>query len=166
MFLGSLTHLVRACPASLQAHFLRAAVCAVMIFSEPSQAGLGEAASSVSHDQMGLNGSSLQVISKDKFSRYEFTTPGGVRIRQFVSLGGTVFAVAWLGPDMPDLSVLLASFHKDYLVAAEAPRMNQRALVVSNERLVLHINSLPRGFIGGAYLPAQLPTDVLPQVLR
>lgn len=166
MISGLVSPLNRAHPACWQTHLLRAAACFSMLLCGPSHAGLGETASSVSRDQLSLKGSTIQVTSQDKFSRYEFTTPSGVRIREFVSASGKVFAVAWLGPDMPDLSVLLAGFHKDYLEAAEKPRINQRALIVNNERLVLHINALPRGFMGGAHLPSELPADVLPQQLR
>jgi Protein of unknown function (DUF2844) len=107
-----------------------------------------------------------KLVWVSRYSLHEFTTADGVHVREFVSLSGTVFAVAWSGPDIPDLKVLLGSYHADYLAATETPQANRRAVVVNNERVVMRMNALPRGFIGGAHLPGQLPAGVSSQELR
>ncbi len=142
------------------------AACALMAVAGQAQAGLGDPVASVALDQATLNGQSYSTSSQPRFTQYEFITADGVRIREFASLSGTVFAVSWSGPDIPDLKVLLASYHADYLAATQTPQANRRILAVKNERVVLHMNALPRGVIGGAYLPGQLPAGVSPQELR
>lgn len=142
------------------------AACALALVAGPAQAGLGEPVASVARDQSALNGQAYSVTQQGRFSLHEFTTADGVHVREFVSLSGTVFAVAWSGPDIPDLKVLLGSYHADYLAATETPQANRRAVVVNNERVVMRMNALPRGFIGGAHLPGQLPAGVSSQELR
>lgn len=166
MFLRSMAHRAQVSFHSWRACVLRTAASIVLIFFSQAQAGLGEPASSVLDDQASFKSSSLNVTAQGKLDLYEFTTADGIRIREYVCVDGIVCAVAWQGHDNPDLSLLLADFYKDYQRAAEKPRLNRRALMVSNERWVLHINALPRGFIGRAYLPGALLNDVSAHELR
>ena len=46
----------------------------------------------------------------------ETTLPTGTRVREYVSESGTVFAVTWEGPFLPDLKALLGKYF-DTMVA-------------------------------------------------
>jgi hypothetical protein len=126
-------------------------------------AGLGETVASVQHDQSSLKASALAVTPARSFDLHEMTTPDGVLVREYVSRAGTVFAVTWSGRNRPDLSVVLGQHYQDYLRATEAPHRDHKVLSIETPQLVLHIRKLPRGFVGGAYLPALLPAGTTAQ---
>ena len=83
-----------------------------------------------------------------------------------VTRSGTVFAVAFSGPSIPDLRVLLAQHYAAYLAEAARPRVNHRAMSIESPGLVLSIVKLPRGFVGSAHVPTLVPAGVAPRELR
>ena len=83
--------------------------------------------------------------------------PTGVRLTEYVSQG-VVFAVAWSGAVMPDLSQLLAGAFptlRDWL-AAHPPALNQ-PIAMDTPQLVVRAGGHMRAFSGIAYLPALVP---------
>jgi hypothetical protein len=65
-------------------------------------ATLGESETSIAQDQ-GRMGASFSRSRNDRYALYALSTADGVQVRQFVSPAGSVFAIAWDGPVLPDL---------------------------------------------------------------
>ncbi|WP_427911846.1 DUF2844 domain-containing protein [Ramlibacter sp. MMS24-I3-19] len=85
----------------------------------------------------------------------------GTVLHEFVDSGGTVFAVAWSGPFLPDLRELLgASFPA---LQESAARGRTSALSISRPDLVLVSAGHMRGFEGRAWLPTRLPAGFDPR---
>jgi hypothetical protein len=86
------------------------------------------------------------------------TLEGGTTIREYVTLTGTVFAVTWAGPFMPDLKTLLGGYF-DAMVAesAKSPRAGRSQLTLRRPDLVIISGGHMRAFEGRAYLPAAFP---------
>ena len=85
----------------------------------------------------------------------------GTVLHEFVDAGGSVFAVAWSGPFLPDLRELLgASFTA---MQESAARGRTSALSISRPDLVLVSAGHMRGFEGRAWLPTRLPAGFDPR---
>ena len=85
----------------------------------------------------------------------------GTVVHEFVDAGGTVFAVAWSGPFLPDLRELLgASFPA---LQESAARGRTSALSINRPDLVLVSAGHMRGFEGRAWLPTRLPAGFDPR---
>ena len=92
-----------------------------------------------------------------RFTVFTHTTPEGVKVRQFVSAHGLVFAVAWDGPVLPDMERLLGRHFPQYQTALQQRKRNVR---VESPTLSLESGGMMRAFVGRAYLPDQLPVGV------
>ena len=86
------------------------------------------------------------------------TLAGGIHVREYVSTGDLVFAVAWDGPQLPDLKALLGNYF-DTMVAesAKAPLAGRGALTIKLPEVVINSGGHMRAFYGNAWIPAQLP---------
>jgi len=74
-------------------------------------------------------------------------------LREFATVGGIVFAVAWSGPAMPNLQQTLGSYFDVYVTAAKAPHAGHRHLQVQQDNFVMQSSGRMRAFTGRAYLP-------------
>lgn len=83
---------------------------------------------------------------------------GGTHVREYVSAGDAVFAVAWKGPVPPDLKALLGSYF-DTMVAesAKAPLAGRGSMAINLPEVVINSGGHMRAFYGNAWIPAQLP---------
>ncbi|MFZ4479806.1 MAG: DUF2844 domain-containing protein [Rhodoferax sp.] len=87
----------------------------------------------------------------------------GTTVREYVSSSGVVFAVAWRGPVLPDLSALLGSYFKSFKAETEQARaLGKRGSPVNlaNEKLVVRSTGRMRDFSGHAYAPELIPAGV------
>jgi hypothetical protein len=87
------------------------------------------------------------------------TTLGtGTQVREYVSEAGLVFAVAWEGPFLPDLKVLLGRYF-DAMVAESArlPRAGRSGIAISLPEVVINSGGHMRSFEGSAWLPKEFP---------
>lgn len=83
---------------------------------------------------------------------------GGIHVREYVSTGGIVFAVAWDGPQMPDLQALLGKYFDTMVTeSAKAPVAGRGALTINLPEVVINSGGHMRAFYGNAWIPAQLP---------
>lgn len=144
----------------------RALVLALGALAPVAWAGLGERVESVQRDQSALRGATAKVTARAHCDVHEVTTAQGATVREYVSPDGTVFATTWSGPSMPDLKVLLASHHAEYLAGAQARRGNHHVLALDSDRLVLRVMKLPRGLAGSAHVPALVPPGMDVQDIR
>jgi hypothetical protein len=156
------------------------ALGAVIVFQAPqvAMATLGGSAQSVAADQQAFGGqartlsqpqsSAAQqapdeqsaVPSNPAYIVEQITTPTGVTVNEYLSPGGTVFAVSWRGPRPPDLSQLLGSYFAEFQTAAAAPQAQRRHLRIQTNDLVVETGGHMRDLRGRAYLPSLLPPDV------
>jgi hypothetical protein len=94
----------------------------------------------------------------------ETTFGSGTIVREYLATDGTVFGIAWRGPQMPDLSDLLGSYFSQYVdgvKAVRAARGNARGPVaVEQSGLVVRSGGHMGGFSGQAWLPSALPSGV------
>jgi hypothetical protein len=141
------------------------ATLAVLVAPICAQATLGESVSSIETDRLAML-ATVQVLPNTRYTVHELLTPAGATIKQFVSAQGIVFAIAWRGPVMPDLRLLMGAYFDRYLQAATAKPINRRNLTVADANLVVSSSGQMRAFSGQAYLPIQLPAGVTPDELR
>jgi hypothetical protein len=86
--------------------------------------------------------------------------PNGLTVRQYLDPAGSVFAVAWEGPVLPDFEILLGVHYPAY---DNAVRTQRRGVSVHNANLILESGGMMRAFSGRAYLPAKLPLSLTAQ---
>ncbi len=130
-----------------------------MLFSLPAEATLGGPASSTQTDQLQMK-ATLRMSPGTRFTVHEMALPSGTTVREYVTMQGTVFAVAWKGPRMPDLRQLMGTYFDQYLQAVPPARGGHAGVAVSQPDLVVHSMGHTRAFSGHAYLPPLLPADV------
>lgn len=124
-------------------------------------ATLGEPAASVARDRALLRGVAVSSTVQPRFAVHSMTTGDGATVREYVSPHGVVFAMAWSGPALPDLKVLLGARYRHYAAALAASTGASKTLVVANDALVLRVVKLPRGLEGAAVAPALVPPGAL-----
>ena len=128
-----------------------------------SQAELGGNVASILSEQKEFN-SQLSNEQQSGVNVYTQTLPSGIVVQEYLSGNGSIFAVAWSGPSLPNLQILLGGYFKDYLVAIKESR---RSVYLSNENIIIQSSGMMGAFQGFAFLPKQAPvgftTNNLPQ---
>ncbi len=148
-----------------------AMVVTTMIVACPSSswASLGGDSASVDADRVRAQGALLRIVRSDAFTVHEVQSSSGTTIREYMSSGGTVFAVAWEGPWLPNLRQILGPYFETYQRAAQAGSANRRArgsLKIDLPDLVVQTSGHPRAFSGRAYVPRLMPQRVQAQSIR
>jgi len=85
-----------------------------------------------------------------------------MRVREFLNENGSVFAVSWTGPVLPDLRHLMGAHFAEYAVAPgglEHPGL-QRSVRVAMADLIVESGGASAGIYGRAYLPDLIPPGV------
>ncbi|QQC63040.1 DUF2844 domain-containing protein [Paraburkholderia ginsengisoli] len=94
----------------------------------------------------------------------ETTFGNGTVVREYLAADGTVFGLAWRGPQMPDLNDLLGSYFPQYVAGVKtvrAARGGARGPVsVDQSGLVVRSGGHMGAFSGQAWLPPALPAGV------
>ncbi len=125
--------------------------------SLPAAATLGGDAASVAADAQRLEGS-VQTSAGSAFTLYQISLPSGTAVNEYVAPTGTVFAVSWQGPSLPDLRQILGpGYFSQYLAAAQTDGGGR---LVQLPGLVVQSGGRMRAFAGRAYLPQLLPAGV------
>jgi hypothetical protein len=126
-----------------------------------ARASLAGDAATVLDDAGELRGE-VQSSTLQHFEIQEIVTDNGMRVREFLNRDGTVFAVTWSGPVVPDLQQLLGAKFAVY-TAALAARDHlglRRSVRVATSDLVVESDGHLRAYVGRAYLPAMIPIGV------
>ncbi|MFZ6645150.1 DUF2844 domain-containing protein [Undibacterium sp. TJN25] len=111
------------------------------------------------------SGRQLRMLSANNaranYSVSESTLSSGTVVREYVASNGSVFAVSWNGPLIPDLQTLLGK-HAETLntAAASKPRAGNSQLSVSRPEVIIHSGGHMRAYQGRAWVPADLPSGV------
>jgi hypothetical protein len=138
------------------------ALCGAMLIAAAgpgiARAALGELEASVQTDVVQLQGSIKASTDRETFRIHEIQLPSGTVLREFVSLDGKVFAVAWNGPYMPNLRQALGRYFDSYVAGAKLNHMDHKHLQISQPDLVVQAAGHMRAFSGRAYLPTALPS--------
>ncbi|MGH8777779.1 DUF2844 domain-containing protein [Paraburkholderia sp.] len=127
---------------------------------QPSAAST-TSSSSTSQSQAVMRSASSAAATS--YTVRETTLASGTVVREYLSLAGTVFAIAWTGPQMPDLGSLLGSYFPQYvdgLNAVRATRGGHGPAAVESSTLIVHSGGHMGAFSGQAWLPQALPAGV------
>jgi hypothetical protein len=128
----------------------------------PARAALGGNFPSIQADQVHMQGS-RRAISAGTFTVHEIQAATGTVVREYVSADGTVFAVSWHGPWLPDMRQLLGDYFDQYAQAVQVQsnaRMGRRPVMINQPGLVVHMGGHMRAWVGKAYVPDMLPHGV------
>jgi hypothetical protein len=133
-----------------------------------ARASLGGDLSSVQDDQMKMQGT-LRTTSNNSYNVNEIQALSGVVVREYVSLSGNVFGVAWQGRTHPDLRQVLGANYDQYVQAVQAQRAQRRGhgpLLIQQPGLVVQMSGHMGSLAGKAYIPQNLPPGVRPEDIR
>jgi len=128
-------------------------------------AALGEDASSVIADREQME-ATLQITGSGKFAVHEIQLPSGTTVREYVTPAGTVFAVSWQGPSLPDLRQLLGRYFTQYSREVKRHRDGRGPRASAQPGLVVQSGGHIRSFFGRAYVPQLLPQGVLAEEIQ
>jgi hypothetical protein len=123
-------------------------------------ATLGEPESTVQIDAEQSLGSIKAMNDRQTYRVHEIQMPGGTVLREFVSPAGSVFAVAWKGPTMPNMRQVLGSYYDRYVAGAKLNRENHgdhKHLQIQQADFVVQVGGHMRAWAGRVYLPTALP---------
>jgi hypothetical protein len=91
------------------------------------------------------------------------TFGNGTVVHEYLAPDGSVFGLAWRGPQMPNLNDLLGTYFPQYLAGVEAVRAARGGhgpVAVDQSSLVVHSGGHMGAFVGQAWLPQALPAGV------
>ena len=130
-------------------------------------AALGGAVDSVEGDQNSLSAHRRIITSHSDYTIQEISSDS-VSVREYVSLSGIVFGIAWDGLIHPDLTRFLGSYADEYESAHKLMRRayGQRQLQVKTDQVGVEKWGHMRNLRGRAYAPSLLPPDVSVNVIR
>jgi hypothetical protein len=139
----------------------------ILLCGGSAHAALGGDAASVRSDTDEMHGVVHSTLLQ-YYDVHEITTDSGMRVREFLTRNGIVFAVTWSGPAMPDLQRLLGTNFAVYTKALT--ELNQsglhRSLRIASSELVVESGGHLRAYVGRAYLPALIPAGTPTSDLR
>jgi hypothetical protein len=137
------------------------------LWALPAHAVLGGNSASVLADAAELQGV-VNSVPTQQYDIQEITTQTGMHVREYLTRAGSVFAVSWAGPALPDLQQLLGTHFAEYtsaLAALNRPGLHRSARVAL-AGLVVESGGHLRAYAGRAYLPALIPAGVPVSELR
>ncbi|MFI4938930.1 MAG: DUF2844 domain-containing protein [Burkholderiales bacterium] len=146
----------------LRISMLQIALIALIEFAAPSAAFavLGGDVSSVQTDRMHLKATLPMARKTAHYTVHEMGTPAGVTVREYATLTGAVFAIAWKGPTVPDLRHLMGTYFDTYSSAAKARHADHTHFTLRQDSLIVRARGHMRAFSGIAYVPNMLPQGV------
>ena len=149
--------------ARIAAGLLAAVVCGL---AAPSAwATLGQPAESIAADQQFLRGETRS-IGTANMRVDEITAADGNTVREYVSPAGLVFAVAWSGPQVPDLTRLLGAYFGEFQSVARSAVRRHGPIQLRSAHLVVESGGHVRALRGRAYLPHLLPESIALESVR
>lgn len=119
---------------------------------------LGGRADSVGTDQQSLKTVQRSTTALNGY-RVEEVVYEAASVREFVSLSGIVFAIAWNGYVHPELMQLLGSYWDEYSTALQKTlrKPGSRRQKLATENIVVEKWGHMRNLRGRAYVPALVP---------
>lgn len=114
---------------------------------------LGGDVTSIFSEQKKFN-SQLSSTQQGEFIVYTQTLTSGIILQEYLSRNGTVFAVTWSGPALPNLQIVLGSYFKEYLAAIKE---SQRSISINTDSVIIQSSGMMGSFQGFGFLPKQAP---------
>ena len=142
--------------------FWASLVLVILAAALPASAELGGYADSVKVDQAKMK-ATLKVTRVKTYAVHEIKTPAGTVVREYVAANGKVFGVAWQGPFLPDLSLILGASYQPYATAVRAEKrtyVGHRPVDIRQPHLVVQGGGHMLGHFGRAFIPDLLPEGV------
>jgi len=145
--------------------------CAALIAAIPTaQAALGEPP--LRAGQSAQADARIAIFGVGKaglgYTVYSSEFNNGTVVQEYVDRSGTVFALRWSGPEMPDLAVLLGNYLPVFNAAIQASKAAGKRggpVMVQSNGLVLSSNGRMQAFTGYAYLERLVPAGLDLQAL-
>lgn len=153
-------------PARLAAGAFAFGALTALAWPPAAYAVLGADAASIEADRVGMDGVAEPPQLREAYTVHEIRAASGTVVRQYVTRGGRVFAVAWSGPAMPDLRRLLGTYFDAYTAAAQSQPVGPGRMDVQQPGLVVQTGGRMRAFFGRAYVPPLVPQGVALDELR
>lgn len=128
-----------------------------------SHAQLGSTVLGATSSQGDSSAVVIHRAGNDALQWQESTDANQIRVRQYLSAAGQVYAVSWDGPAMANVAALLGTWFGAYQTSALAALPNAQSLHASHvERsdLVVETAVRLRDFSGRAWLPSAIPVGV------
>jgi hypothetical protein len=122
-------------------------------------AALGGDVTSVDADRVHMK-ATLRTSQAALYTVHEMQTPYGTTVREFASPAGTVFAVTWQGPFLPDLRQTLGTYFPIYQTAPRTGPLGHSHVAVERSDLVVRSGGHQRSFSGLAYVPKLMPAGI------
>jgi len=141
----------------------------IVALPSSARATLGGDSASVDADRIRVQGALLRIVRSDAFTVHEVQSSSGTTIREYMSSTGTVFAVAWEGPWLPNLRQILGPYFENYQRAVQSGSANRRArgsFKIDLPDVVVQMSGHPRAFSGRAYVPRLMPQRVQAESIR
>lgn len=134
----------------------------------PVWAALGQPEATVERDRAMMKGQRQR--GSGTGVAIDTITVAGMKIKEYVSPDGVVFAVVWEGTGVPDLKLLLGEYYEEYREGLSTakhrrPRVKEPFKMKSG-RLVVEQAGHSRSLWGRAYLPTHLPPGIRPEDIR
>ena len=129
------------------------------LWSSVASATLGEPEISMTNETQ-LNRASIKQSDHGSYRVDEMQLPSGTVVREYAGLDGTVFAVTWSGPFIPNLKQTLGNYFTEFSASAAAAHGTRQHLEVRQADLVVESGGHMRAHHGRAYLPQLLPSGV------
>jgi hypothetical protein len=131
----------------------------MMAWCLPAFCALGGNADSVASDAARLK-AVIRVTRADQYSIQELSTSTGIVVREYISPSGKVFGIAWNGPFVPEMKVLLGGYFEHYSQLAKAQResrVGRHPLNIEDPLFVMQTSGHMGAYSGRAYDPQLLP---------
>jgi hypothetical protein len=144
-----------------------AAVAMLLASAVPAMASLGGDVASIQTDKAHM-GASVNQTGGSNYQVHQLQSPTGTVVNEYLSTSGTVFAVTWSGPFMPDMQQILGSYFQQYSSALSSqPRQyGRRPLNLRQTGLVVQTGGHMRAHWGRVYVPSLVPSGVNAEQLQ
>lgn len=139
---------------------------AFAVLTNPAIAALGQAPSRLGASSPSPVAKMLAIVPTARIGSYtvqETQLENGTSVREYATSAGTVFAVAWQGPVLPDLDVLLGDYFNTFKLETEQGRLLGRRgapVDMTRDGLVVRSNGRMRNFFGHAYVIDLIPAGL------
>jgi hypothetical protein len=144
----------------------------VFLFSPPvlpmAFAALGGDATSIDADRAQMKGSE-ELKQGSTYTVHQLKGASGTVVREYISSGGSVFAVAWQGQFVPNMQQLLGTYFDQYSAAVKANKdahAGRHPLNLQLPGLVVQMNGYTHAYHFRAYVPQQVPAGVTEEELQ
>lgn len=141
------------------------ALMALALVPHLAFAALGEPEASII-DEAQQSKASIKSTERANYRVYEIQLPSGTTLREYATVGGHVFGVAWSGPAMPNLRQALGRYFEGYVAAAKAKPGVRHHFEVRQDDFVMQSGGHMRAFTGRAYLPHAVPAGTSVDEIR